>query len=416
MTRSGKALSANAWVEALEDRKLLSAVPTVAYKDGFAFPQQLTIGPGGNVWFSLKETAKAGYITPAGKVTLFDTSSASKHGLDALTRGPDGNIWFAEFWDNVVGEISPAGKVTTYKLPNTYGPQSMALGADNHLWITTFNNFIGRISIVSGKANVTWFKHSGQGLHRIINYNGALYFAETSKIGRISTAGSISEFTLPQPGSVQDITRGPDGNLWFTENRANSSTANDFIGDLTPAGVVKEFPISKANGDLSGITAAGDGKLYFRQGDYLDAINTSGKLLLSQKLEFIAGGGSMVEDTTGNVWYAEGVLGKIGVASVVGSVTGTVFHDANKNGILNTGETGVANVRVYVDLNHDGKFDTGDVSTLTSSTGGYQFNLAAGTYAVRAVPPTGMHLTSAVSQAVTLALGKTVAGKNFGVA
>ena len=403
-------------VETLEDRKLLSSVPTAVYKDGYGFPQQLTVGPGGNIWFSLGLTARAGYISSAGKVTTFDTSSASTHGLDGLTRGPDGNIWFAEMWDNVIGEISPAGKVTTYKLQQTYGPQNITLGPDNHLWITTFQGYIGRISIVSGKANVAWYQFANQAMHKIINYNGALYFEEDTRIARITTGGSIKEFPLPHGGRVQDIAKGPDGNLWFTENRFDFTTANNFVGYLTPGGVVKEFPISKTNGDLSGIAAGGDGKLYFRQGDYLDAVNTAGKLLLSQKLQFIAGGGSMVEDNNGDVWYAEGVLGQIGVAYVDGSVTGTVYHDTNKNGVLNTGETGLANVRVYVDLNHDGKFDTGDVSMLTSTTGGYQFNLAAGTYSVRVVPPTGMHVTSAVSQTVTLALGKTVSGKNFGVA
>src|SRR5258707_10995381 len=54
---------------------------------------------------------------------------------------------------------------------------------------------------------------------------GNLWFTEYlgNKIGRITTAGVITEFaitTTPNSGPIE-ITRGPDGNLWFTENLGN---------------------------------------------------------------------------------------------------------------------------------------------------------------------------------------------------
>ena len=50
--------------------------------------------------------------------------------------------------------------------------------------------------------------------------DGALWFTEFSgnKIGRITTAGAITEHAVPTAGSdPEDITTGPDGALWFTE-------------------------------------------------------------------------------------------------------------------------------------------------------------------------------------------------------
>src|SRR5215203_2454606 len=49
--------------------------------------------------------------------------------------------------------------------------------------------------------------------------DGALWFTERGgdKIGRITTAGVITEFPLPTAGSPRGITTGPDGALWFTE-------------------------------------------------------------------------------------------------------------------------------------------------------------------------------------------------------
>src|SRR5258706_5459586 len=53
--------------------------------------------------------------------------------------------------------------------------------------------------------------------------DGALWFTEASvsKIGRISTAGVVSEFPTPTAGAgspLGAITQGPDGALWFTES------------------------------------------------------------------------------------------------------------------------------------------------------------------------------------------------------
>jgi len=49
---------------------------------------------------------------------------------------------------------------------------------------------------------------------------GAIWFTDTTNnaIGRITTSGTITEFTIPTGSSQPNgITVGPDGNLWFTE-------------------------------------------------------------------------------------------------------------------------------------------------------------------------------------------------------
>jgi hypothetical protein len=59
-----------------------------------------------------------------------------------------------------------------------------------------------------------------------------LWFTEYigNKIGRITTAGVITEFSIPTLGSSpSDITAGADGNLWFTE------ASGSRIGRITTA-------------------------------------------------------------------------------------------------------------------------------------------------------------------------------------
>ncbi|MDB5295257.1 MAG: Cna domain protein, partial [Phycisphaerales bacterium] len=67
-----------------------------------------------------------------------------------------------------------------------------------------------------------------------------------------------------------------------------------------------------------------------------------------------------------------------------GTIRGRVFADANRNGRLDAGESGVAGRGVYLDLNHNGYRDAGDRQAVTDAQGRYAFEkVAAGTYAVR---------------------------------
>ena len=74
------------------------------------------------------------------------------------------------------------------------------------------------------------------------------------------------------------------------------------------------------------------------------------------------------------------------------AIVGSVFFDANGNGIRETTEPGMAGVTVYLDLNANGKFDSGpggDVATKTNLDGKYILTTTAtGTYDVlQVVPP-----------------------------
>src|ERR1700733_6051644 len=70
--------------------------------------------------------------------------------------------------------------------------------------------------------------------------DGALWFTENSgnKIGRITTAGAITEYPIPTPSSQPTgITSGPDGAVWFTEDSGNK------IGRIATSGTMTEYTI-----------------------------------------------------------------------------------------------------------------------------------------------------------------------------
>jgi len=87
------------------------------------------------------------------------------------------------------------------------------------------------------------------------------------------------------------------------------------------------------------------------------------------------------------------------------------------SGPVNIGETGMSGITIYLDVNNNGTFDTGEPSTVTDADGNWQLNnVLPGGYLVREVVPSGMTQTfpASGSHAVSLGSGGTVSGLNFG--
>jgi virginiamycin B lyase len=64
-----------------------------------------------------------------------------------------------------------------------------------------------------------------------------MHLFQANKMGRITTAGNITEFVVPTTDSGPEMTvAGPDGALWFTEDGGNK------IGRITTGGTITEFP------------------------------------------------------------------------------------------------------------------------------------------------------------------------------
>jgi uncharacterized protein (DUF2141 family) len=109
-----------------------------------------------------------------------------------------------------------------------------------------------------------------------------------------------------------------------------------------------------------------------------------------------------------------------GVVINSGSVEGSVFLDANGDGVRNGTETGTSGVRVYVDLNNDGIFTANEPNAVSDATGKYSIrNVPQGTYKVKLALPGGLtQTTPSVGSPYTVQVtaGSVASGKVFGVA
>lgn len=104
-------------------------------------------------------------------------------------------------------------------------------------------------------------------------------------------------------------------------------------------------------------------------------------------------------------------------------IRGTVFNDANHDGMPDAGETGMPGVTVFVDERRDGELGPGDPFTVTDSSGNYTLgDLLAGppsqpnAYTVREVVPAWFAQTSpsGYSESVTVTFGQIASGPLFG--
>jgi hypothetical protein len=116
---------------------------------------------------------------------------------------------------------------------------------------------------------------------------------------------------------------------------------------------------------------------------------------------------------------AGGVVGNLNFGNTrTVRISGTVFNDANGNGIRNVGEGGLSAFRVYVDANNNGVFNAGERSVLTNAGGQYVLNgLPAGINRVRVQPKPLYTQTAPAGGAHVLALpgGAVASNRDFGM-
>jgi virginiamycin B lyase len=237
------------------------------------FPQPLktwpnggiATGPDGNLWFGITHgnADRVGRMTPTGKLNSdklpkspCDRSTPCSYTAWDFVSGPDGNMWFTTIDWGRIGRMTPQGKATMFATP--FDKLSDIAAGPNELWFIGYTEIpqkkassseIGRMdlrghvtkmykcacsptSITVGADGNVWFT----------TYAGTLGGGRKTYVGsicRMTPSGETTTFTdarIHDPGS---ITKGPDGNLWFTDYDKTTHTGG--IGRITPTGEVAVF-------------------------------------------------------------------------------------------------------------------------------------------------------------------------------
>jgi virginiamycin B lyase len=159
--------------------------------------------------------------------------------------------------------------------------------------------------------------------------DGALWFVEegTSTIGRITTAGAVTNHfpvtteqspppTDPTLAALDQITLGPDNNLWFTQPR------DDEIGVMAPNGVViAEYTVSPPDSKPDAITRGPDGNLWFTA----PGATAIGRITTTGAITMFPGAAAGAQDITagpdGALWFAASTGNSIGRITTSGDIS-----------------------------------------------------------------------------------------------
>ncbi len=181
------------------------------------------------------------------------------------------------------------------------------------------------------------------------------------------------------------------------------------VRTLTPA-IPGTYGLAYVNDELVAANTSSSATAYLIN-PTTGAVLTSFALGGSGVVSALGGDGAVAATTVQTVTVAanQTVSGVNFGAELTGSaaqIQGTVWNDANGNGVKDTGEAGLANRTVYIDSSGNGQYDAGEPSQTTDANGTYTFTgLAAGTYSVGLVPQTGWTQTSPAAGQVTVANG-----------
>ena len=153
--------------------------------------------------------------------------------------------------------------------------------------------------------------------------DGNLWYTEANPaaggIGRITPSGAIEQFTngLTSGSSPTGIAAGSDGALWFTESDS------DKIGRITTSGTITEFNVPTANSFPDQITAGPDDALWFTEhdGNKIGRITTAGSFTEYAIPSANAQPLGITVGPDGALWFVENGANKIGRIDTGGAIT-----------------------------------------------------------------------------------------------
>jgi virginiamycin B lyase len=151
----------------------------------------------------------------------------------------------------------------------------------------------------------------------------------SASIGHLTAEGDVIRIVIPSPPSTpQDIVRGPDGNMWFTELDAGS------LGRITPQGVIKRFPIAAEDGRVGprvagavsqpvNLAVGPDGDLWFTdQGlNAIGRMTTSGEVVTFPIPTADAYPAGIAAGGDGNLYFTESEPGRVARITLAGVIT-----------------------------------------------------------------------------------------------
>lgn len=200
--------------------------------------------------------------------------------------GADGAIWLADTMGHAI-ERYVSGQLHTYQLSSSdAAPVRIVPGPDGAVWFTNPGNAtIGRITTAGEISEYSipgpWDKTADYGI--TVGPEGVFWITEQNgAVGRLTVTGEVTQFVIPNPPpnaprsylsepSPREIITGREGVMWFTDPGKYA------IGRITPAGEISEYEVPSFGTPIS-LAQAPNGEILFTESDasVLGSLNPAG--------------------------------------------------------------------------------------------------------------------------------------------
>jgi virginiamycin B lyase len=259
-------------------------------------PAAITAGPDGTLWVTESTGGRLASITTTGVIGE-PSGATGLTGPLAITAGVAGTasagmLWFTEPSLRSVAEYTISTGMASSPIGLLGGdipmPGGVAVDAQGNVWVTIANaGRIDRLAPPYTRSNETAYPamppDGGLAQPGSITrgHDGNMWFTEvrSDKIGTIGTQGqslgTVTEYPSPVAGTLGQIVVGPDGNLWVGSVGTNGIPSA--VLRITPAGIITPFDLpsgSSANPDV--IAAGPDGQLWMAGHGTLTSVTTAG--------------------------------------------------------------------------------------------------------------------------------------------
>lgn len=199
-------------------------------QSGLQYFGQPVLGPDGNFWVGYATSVWK--ITPAGQLTQYTDPNGqiAYQGGAPMTAGADGNLWVAGWNSNTesggISRVTPTGTFTDFPFTGTLktsssGVGEMVNGPDGAVWFTVGSNDYGApgvgIGRIDSSGNVSLVASlPNEPTNLVVGPDGNLWFAEGSNVDKMTTSGTVTQYTLPGSSSTGRLhfVAGSDGNFW----------------------------------------------------------------------------------------------------------------------------------------------------------------------------------------------------------
>jgi streptogramin lyase len=258
---------------------------------------------------------------PAVKITAFTVPTASSGPFD-ITLGPGGVLWFTEFTGGKIGSVNGAGSFKEYS--GVINPIGITLDGKGKLAFAGNLPNASNVGFIDAKGVFSFGPTAGEGPSYFITHVGkTVWFSLPAwyAVGKLEN-GKYTYYPVPTKYCAPfGITAGPDGRVWFAEQGATCKN----VAAISPSsGSIVEYPVPASNAQPFGITPGPDGALWFTgiSPPAVGRITTAGKITLfslapsTQLVPYlIATGGD------GDLWFTSGYSNKIGRMTTSGQAT-----------------------------------------------------------------------------------------------